>query len=99
MKKFFFLAAAFCMTYIVVNAQTEKGNVIVGAQLANIGANLRKGSNDFNLTLSPRAGWFIQDDLAIGAKVDLDMTFQEGNDPIEWGIVPFARYYFPGKGI
>lgn len=84
---------------IIANAQTEKGNVIVGAQLANISADLRTGANSFNLSLSPRAGWFIKDDWAVGAKVDLDVTFQKGNDPVNWGLVPFARYYFPGEGI
>lgn len=98
MKKVFF-AATFIAAGFIAGAQTEKGNVIVGAQLANISADLRSGANSFNLSLSPRAGWFIQDDLALGAKVDLDVTFQKGNDPVSWGLVPFARYYFPGAGI
>ncbi|GAB3019603.1 hypothetical protein GCM10027051_25790 [Niabella terrae] len=99
MKKLVLMVTALCMTGIMVNAQTEKGNVIVGAQLANIGANIREGSSSFNLSLSPRAGWFIKDDWAVGAEVNLNMTFQEGDDPIGWGIVPFARYYFPGEGF
>lgn len=99
MKKSFFLVTVFCLAGIASNAQTEKGNIMVGANLANIGATLRDGTNSFNLTLSPKAGWFIQDDLAIGAEVKLDMTFKKGDDPIGWGILPFARYYFPGEGF
>lgn len=95
-----FLAAAVLLAGIASNAQTEKGNVIIGAQLANIGGTFSKGNNNqFNLTLSPKAGWFIEDDLAIGAKVDLDLNFKKGDDPISWGVVPFARYYFPGQGV
>lgn len=95
-----FLAAAVLLAGIASNAQTEKGNVMIGAQLANIGGTVAKGTNNtFNLTLSPNVGWFIQDDLAIGAKVLLDAKFQKGDDPVNWGVVPFARYYFPGQGV
>ncbi|TXH22712.1 MAG: hypothetical protein E6Q95_01665 [Chitinophagaceae bacterium] len=81
----------------IVHAQTEKGNVIIGAQLANIGADLKDGGSMLNFTLSPKVGWFVKDDLALGARADFGVTATKGNKPFfDLGLVPFARYYFGG---
>ncbi|MFT3902088.1 MAG: hypothetical protein QM727_02905 [Niabella sp.] len=99
MKKLF-IAAAFLVAGLAGKAQTEKGNYIIGAQLANIGADLRDGANTFKLGLSPRAGWFLQDNFALGAEVQLGLTASKASKPMfDYGVVPFARYYFPVQAI
>src|SRR5690606_19897806 len=51
----------------------------------------------FNIQLQPRAGYFINDGLAVGAQANLGLTAVKDLDN-EWGygIAPFVRYYFPG---
>ena len=99
MKKIF-LMLVLVLGVVVTNAQTEKGNVIIGAQLANIGADLKSGGSMFNFNLSPKVGWFVKDDLALGAKVDFGVTATKGNKPIfDIGLVPFARLYFGGYDV
>ncbi len=91
MSTVFFAATGF--------AQTQKGNVMVGAQLANIGGTFQNGGSVFNLNLTPKAGWFIQDNVAIGVDVNLGLT--TGNDQTDflYGIGAFGRYYVADKKV
>lgn len=80
-------------------AQTEKGNMLAGANLANIGGTFQNGGSVFNLNLTPKLGWFIKDDIAIGVDVNLGLT--TGNDQTDflYGIGAFGRYYIKDKDI
>ncbi len=73
----------------------KKGNWMVGGSLGNIGYSFE--GKAFNIQLQPRAGYFINDGLAIGAQANLGFTAVKDLDN-EWGygIAPFVRYYFPG---
>lgn len=82
-----------------IKAQTQKGNVLVGAQLANIGGTFQDGGSTFSLNLSPQAGWFIKDDLAIGPKLDLGLTTGNGSTTFTYGVGAFGRYYIRDKSI
>ncbi|MDO4703976.1 hypothetical protein [Tannerella sp.] len=78
-------------------AQLQKGSVLVGGSIGNVGFGLGSGSH-FNINLTPRAGYFIQDNLAIGAKVDAGFTGQRGgNTTYNYGVNGFGRYYFGPK--
>lgn len=72
----------------------KQGNWMVGGSLANLGYSFE--GKAFNVNLQPRAGYFISDGVAIGAQANLGLTAVKGKDN-EWnyGIAPFARYYFP----
>lgn len=76
-------------------AQTEKGSLMIGAQVANIGAAFQNHSNVFNFELTPGAAYFIENNLALGAMVDLGLTATK-NAPttFSYGIGPWVRYYF-----
>lgn len=78
-------------------AQLQKGTIMVGGQLANVGFGLGSASN-VSVQISPKVGYFIQNNLAIGAEVPLGFNAVKGNDIIfNYGIRAFGRYYFAPK--
>src|SRR5699024_2325623 len=77
-----------------VQAQTEKGNMMVGMQVANIGGTFQDGGNTFNLNLTPSAAYFVRNNLAIGGMLDLGLATQNRLTTFSYGIGPWARYYF-----
>ena len=79
------------------NAQLEKGSVMLGGSVGDLRVDLGSGSN-IRVRLTPRVGYFIQDNLAIGAKVDLGFSGQRGGDPTySYKLNGFGRYYFGKK--
>ncbi len=82
-------------------AQTQKGNVLVGAQRRISGGTFQdeKRKHGFSLNLSPQAGWFIKDDLAIGPMVNLGLTTGNGSTTFTYGVGAFGRYYIKDKSI
>src|SRR5690606_569612 len=76
-------------------AQTEKGGWLVGANLAGI--NYGFDSKVFSLGLNPQAGYFIADNVALGASLHLGVDAPKDGDAVtSWGIGPFVRGYFGG---
>lgn len=75
-------------------SQTQKGSVIVGADLANIGINFQEGNTQFQFDLNPKAGWFIKDNLVLGPEVNLGINTQKGATAINYGVGAFGRKYF-----
>ena len=76
------------------NAQLEKGNVLVGADLAGFDFDLGKSSG-FDISISPKAAWFIRDNVAIGAYTLLAFTKSGEGAPTTttYSIGPLGRYY------
>lgn len=93
MKKIIFSAYLLTITLVVV-AQTQKGTVLVGADLMNFGINFQKGNTQFQLNINPKAAWFIQDNLAVGAEVITGLNTQKGATSFNYGIGALARKYF-----
>ncbi|HSF44952.1 MAG TPA: outer membrane beta-barrel protein [Chitinophagaceae bacterium] len=90
MKKilFLFLVCGTLGTY----AQTEKGNLMVGGQL-----NLNTNEDGSEFRFNPQLGYFFANNFAAGGQFSFDFS-KAGNVRVnEFGIGPFARYYF-GKG-
>lgn len=89
------LAAAFGI-FGLANAQIQKGNWMVGGSVANM-----QFTNNLNLTLNPKAGYFVADRFVVGAGVDLSVSKTKGSSDVatNWGIAPFARYYFTSTEI
>ena len=80
-----------------VNAQLQKGSVMVGGNVGDIEFGLGSGSN-FSISLTPRVGYFIQDNVAIGAKLKAGFTGQRyGSSTYNYGLDAFGRYYFGPK--
>ena len=74
-------------------AQTQKGNVLIGADLSNIDVNFQKDNTQFSFNISPKAAWFIQDNTAVGAEVLFGLDTQEGSTSINYGVGLIGRKY------
>ncbi len=94
MKRFLLTVFAASAIALSANAQIQKGNVLVGANIANINFAIDK-PNAFSLTLNPKAAWFIQDGLALGGDVQLGIEAPGKGlgTTINYGIGALARYY------
>lgn len=76
-----------------IKAQIQQGNVMVGGNISNMNLNLDNGGG-FNMTLSPKAAWFIRDNLALGAYVDFGLAAAKGISPsTSYGVGALGRYY------
>lgn len=75
---------------------TSIGNWMVGANLLFANAQIQDGSDAYlNIGLSPKAGFFILPNLAIGGSVDFSFAGTPSKDyRLGYGITPFARIYF-----
>jgi len=78
----------------VNDAPIKKGNWIVGGSVGAFGYSFE--SENFNINVMPKAGYFIFDGIAVGLGVDLGLSTVKGGENIwGYGIKPFLRYYFP----
>jgi hypothetical protein len=94
MKKFFLTALAIA-TFAGFNAQAQiqKGNVLMGGNIADLKLGLDKPSV-FSFNISPKAAWFVQDNIAIGAYADFGLqTAKNTSTIIDYSVGPMARYY------
>lgn len=86
-----FIALAFFTTNSF--AQIQKGNVLVGADLANLNLNFG-GGGQFSVDLHPKAAFFIQDNVAVGGYVDLGLQTAKGSGTsTNYGVGALGRYY------
>jgi hypothetical protein len=101
MKKTLSVLAILSLLFIQkTSAQLEKGNVLIGADLANFNFNLNKGGA-VTIDISPSAAWFINDNLAIGPKLTINPVFHSegGGTDFTWAIDAFGRYYLSDQNI
>lgn len=99
MKKFTFFAALVAVT-ISFNAksQIQKGNVFVGGNFANLNLGL-DNPKVFSLDLTPKAAWFVEDNIALGGYVNFGLeTTKNAPTTTTYGIGALGRYY-TGKDI
>jgi len=89
------LAGAFTFK---AEAQIQKGNVFVGGNFANLNLGLDK-PNVFSVDLTPKAAWFIQDNIAVGGYVNFGLeTVKNAPTTTTYGIGGLGRYY-TGKDV
>jgi outer membrane protein len=88
MKKII-LAILLSGVFITVNAQTEKGDWIVGGRI-----DLNTSDNNTHIGFSPNGAYFLINNLAIGGNLMIDYSKSGDNKVTNLGIGPFARYYF-----
>lgn len=92
MKKILFSLIILIATAITTNAQTDKGDWLVGGNLT-----LNTTSDNSQFTFIPSAGFFFADGFAAGAEL-IFITSKLGNTKRNGiGVGPFARYYFSLK--
>ncbi|MFT4023799.1 MAG: hypothetical protein QM664_08470 [Flavihumibacter sp.] len=72
-----------------VSAQTDKGDWMVGGNLA-----LNTTTNNSNFTLTPSAGYFFADNFVAGGIFSFAHSKTGATKTNSIGAGPFARYYF-----
>ena len=71
----------------------QAGNWMIGAGLGSTNYNF--DTETFNISVSPKAAYFISDNIAVGAQVNLGLSAYDGGSSFQYGVAPLARYYFP----
>ena len=79
---------------IVTNAQTEKGDWMVGG-----GFRLNTSDNNTVISLAPNAGAFIIKNLALGGNLAFSYVKSGDTKVTSFGIGPFVRYYFTNANV
>ena len=94
MKKFTLcLLTAILGVGLSANAQIQKGNVLIGGNFADLNLGLN-GSKAFSVDLTPKAAWFIQDNVAIGGYVNFGLqTAKNAPTQTTYGVGALGRYY------
>lgn len=83
----------------VGKAQIQRGNVLVGGDIANFNLGLNKGSR-FSMDINPKAAWFIKDNTAVGAYAELGLATGGGSGTfVSYGFGALARQYFSGNAL
>ena len=97
MKKLILIYVLFCSLCVLnSHSQTEKGTYMLGGT-GTTGFSFSEGHTSFRLYLTPGFGYFLSDNFVTGARIYLYLNTFEGHTYLNYGITPFARYYF-GQG-
>ncbi|WP_291913084.1 hypothetical protein [Chitinophaga sp. CB10] len=81
-------------------AQIQKGNLMVGSEITDLGFLFQNSSTVFHFNLNPKIGWFIKDGLAVGGYVDFGLaTAKDAGSDVNYGIGAFARYYIEDRNV
>ena len=87
------IAAVLALTGFAAQAQIQKGNVLMGGNIANLSLGL-DDSKVFTFDLTPKAAWFIEDNLALGAYANFGIQTAKGSSTTtNYGIGALGRYY------
>ncbi len=96
MRKFLF-TALMCLFILQLTAQTEQGNILMGAN-SNAGFSVQSQDgledNVVNFSLNAQGGYFIIDNLVGGLNLGFSSTSVGDFSGRTFSIGPFARYYF-----
>jgi hypothetical protein len=92
-RKFTLVVLSLFATFIFASAQIQQGNLMVGADIANLSLGLNEGGL-FSFQLNPKVAFFIRSGLAVGAYLNFGLvTAKEAGANIDYGIGGLARYY------
>jgi Outer membrane protein beta-barrel domain len=84
----------FIISIVMTNAQTKKGDWMVGG-----GLRLNTSENNTEIAFEPNAGIFIINNFAFGGNIALDYTKAGDTKITSFGIGPFLRYYFTNAHV
>lgn len=98
-KVLLFAMFATAVGTIQSNAQLQKGSVLIGGDLAGFDLGLNEGST-FTMSITPKAAWFVRDNVALGGYVDFGLSTAEGRGTsASYGVGGLGRYYFPKADV
>lgn len=100
-------SATLLFSFNVLNAQTSKGNFMVGGEIGlstssstvTVNDSERNGSSATQFNIAPSVGYFFADNFAAGIGVDYTLSTVKNKDRDELDsdllFGPYARYYVP----
>jgi len=92
MKKYLFMLVCLLQAAIA-SAQIQKGNVMVGSNFTDISLGL-DNSKVFSLDVTPKAAWFIEDNMAVGGYINFGVqSAHNSSTTITYGAGALGRYY------
>jgi outer membrane protein len=98
MKKIFIIIACISVSFFA-KAQTTSGQMMLGGSvsMSSVNYNDNNGSDFSNLTFAPSFGYFVKDNLAVGATLSLGSS-KSGTGPGQtkgssFAVGPFVRLY------
>ena len=103
MKKVFLTMMTGLGFAVAVNAQTDKGNVMLGGQAAyDYEKTVDVDGNTQNYTIMPQLGFFVEDNFALGLGLGYSGSTTKSPSDIkstsgDFAVSPFARLY-KGEG-
>jgi hypothetical protein len=100
MKKIIFCLAVILSGFaITTNGQIQRGNILIGADLANVNLSLDRGGN-FSFLINPKLAWFIRDNVAVGGYVLAGLSTAKGaGTNVSYGVGALARYYLSAQDV
>jgi hypothetical protein len=87
-----FLLFAFVGIGLSTHAQIQRGNVMVGGNFADLSLDLDR-PNIFTADITPKAAWFVQDNVALGGYLNFGIQTGSGTTITNYGIGALGRYY------
>lgn len=99
MRKFIFLLTSLVIITVCAKAQTRQGNLMAGADLLNITGTFQNGNSQFDLGISPKLGYFIRNNIALGGELDLNLHTAKNLTDFDYLVGAFGRYYFSDQEI
>lgn len=96
MKKLAVVALGLMMS-VAAHAQFESGKKYCGASLTGLNLSYN-GSEDLNLGLQAKAGYFLEDDMMLVAQAEYKHSGLEGVKDY-WALGAQGRYYIEQNGI
>ncbi|MNY23587.1 hypothetical protein D3C86_1572600 [compost metagenome] len=90
------LAAIAVLGFTFANAQTEgfsKGDAFISGAL-NVGSTKEGDAKQNNFTIVPSVGYFVSNNIAIGAKLGFGSTKIGDDKTNDFTVGAFGRYYF-----
>lgn len=87
-----------CLNF--AHSQIQEGNIMWGGSFTNMDFGLKKGQS-WNIGITPKAGYFIKNNLAVGGygKVNISKQGTGSTTKTEYGVGAFGRYYASNKDI
>ncbi len=75
------------------DAQIQKGNILVGGDIAKLDLTLG-GGGAFQANVSPKVALFIRDNIAVGGYIDFSLATAKGaGTTTGYGVGALGRYY------
>jgi hypothetical protein len=78
----------------LTSAQLHKGNIFIGNNFTKLEYNTNKNSNQFQLEIKPKVGYFFANNLALGLYSNFGISKIKNARYNTGGLGVFGRYYF-----